>query len=806
MGATAFHESGWIMNWIAAHRLACCGSMRLLAWAGLLIVLRAGGAVWGEESTGTVAPSSGLPAPPLRKANVREEAKTPVATNEGKGVAAASVPLALADEAQWAAAVVIYRDAYGVPHIDGETDAATVFGFAYAQAEDYFWQVEDTYILALGRYSEVHGPKGLNSDLLNHTFEVAAKAKRDYNRLNAADQELYRAFAAGLNYYLESHPEVKPQLITRFEPWHVLAYARHLMLELCFRYTRLHSNYMPRGNERIWAAAGSNAWAIGPQRTKSGNAMLFVNPHQPWFGFGQLYEAHLRSGQGLHFTGATFFGNPLPTLGHNEHLGWAMTTNEPDIADVWRETFDRPTQPLQYRYGDGYRTAVEWTDTIRVKTPGGSEERRFTFRKTHHGPVVGREDEQHFLTARVANLDDLNLLGQALRSVKSRNLAEFRSALAINQFPFMNFIYADREKNIYYLNNGVIPRRDPRFDWSKPVDGSNPATEWSGFHPLDELPQVLNPESHFIQNCNSSPFTTTDVGNPDRGRFPRYLAEDADDDKRRAKMSRQLLREMHQLTLDELAVKAFDTTVYWAQSELPAYQREFERLKSTQPRLAEQVEPYFRHLLEWDCQITPESTAATLCTRWYEELYGDNYPGETLLARYENDWPARFKALVRAALSLQRANGSWKVAYGDLHRAQRTADVADLLDLPFSDQAASLPNVAGHGPMGVVFTGYYSPPIQIPFVKTLKKQYGLIGATYMAVYEFGDQVTGASLIHFGQNGNPLSRNFFDQAQLMADRRMKREIFAWDDVLQSAVRAYRPGGGEVKWAKRETRTR
>ncbi len=138
---------------------------------------------------------------------------------------------------------------------------------------------------------------------------------------------------------------MKPRLIERFEPWHVTAFARQVMLELCFRYTRLHHNFMPRANERIHAAAGSNAWAIGPGRTRSGNAMLFINPHQPWFGFGQMYEAHLRSGEGINFTGATFFGNPLPTIGHNEHAGWAMTTNEPDVADLWRETFDDNAQP-----------------------------------------------------------------------------------------------------------------------------------------------------------------------------------------------------------------------------------------------------------------------------------------------------------------------------------------------------------------------------------------------------------------------------------------------------------------------------
>ncbi len=433
-----------------------------------------------------------------------------------------------------ASQVTIYRDAYGTAHVDGQTDEAALFGFAYSQAEDYFWQIEDNYILAIGRYAEVHGARGLNSDLLNRAFEIVPRAKAMYPVLDAELRSLCDAFAAGLNHYLATHPETRPRLIEHFEPWHVLAYGRHITLELCFRRTGLSNTYLPRAHDRIWAASGSNGWAIAPAKTKSGNALLLVNPHLPWFGFSQLFEAHVRSGSGWNFSGATTYGSPVLILGHNEHLGWTLTTNEPDIADLWRVTFDDPDHPLNYRYGDGYRTAVETRETIGVVSPAGVHARSYTLRKTHYGPIVAQEDGHHYLAARIAGLDNTLMLRQSLKMMRSRTFDEFRQALDMQQFSLMNILYADRQGNVYYLYNGLIPRRDDAFDRRQPLDGAEPRTEWNGLHSVAELPQLINPAAGYVQNCNSSPFTTCTDGNPDRAKFPRYMVEDAGDDKRRA--------------------------------------------------------------------------------------------------------------------------------------------------------------------------------------------------------------------------------------------------------------------------------
>jgi acyl-homoserine-lactone acylase len=346
-----------------------------------------------------------------------------------------------ADPAQIAKSITIYRDNYGVPHIYGPTDAACAFGFMYAQAEDNFWQIEDSYIRSLGRASEVYGGKTLDDDELVRALEIPKLARAEFEHMPARTRAVLEAGTEGLNYFLATHPQVKPRLLTHFEPWYGLAFNRYA-LYFQFIYGRsglrrdeiksvtepqsakpgatrrdpkpvlaqnrepgrLAQNDGPASllaengdfkakDEDFNTAAesqGSNMWAITPAKTVSGHAMLFINPHQPFFGTGQWYEGHVHSDEGWDMAGASFFGSALPTIGHNEFLGWSHTVNAPDIVDVWEETFDRPGDPLAYKYDGNYRRATEWTDTVKIKTDSGMTERKFTFRKTHHGSIVAR--------------------------------------------------------------------------------------------------------------------------------------------------------------------------------------------------------------------------------------------------------------------------------------------------------------------------------------------------------------------------------------------------------------------------------
>jgi penicillin amidase len=687
----------------------------------------------------------------------------------------------------------IYRDSFGVPHIDAKRDASATFGFVFAQCEDYFWQVEDNYILSVGRYSEVHGKNGVASDLLNRAFEVVPSAQRDVDKLDATARMICTATAEAVNWYLKTHPDVKPRLLTKFEPWHVLALNRHLSMEQLYRFAHV-DGAMPRLYKEMDAARGSNAFALAPKKTKSGYATLLINPHQPYFDFGQFYEGHVRSAEdgGWNFTGGTFFGSPLPILGWNEYIGWAMTTNRPDIADGFKVRFDDPANPLAYKYGEEWRQAVEWDDIIKVRVGDSLEERKYTFRKTHHGPCTKKLDDQTWVAVRIAKLYDGFFPRQLLTMAKSRSIPDFKKALSTLDFQYQHMTMADKEGNIAYLYYGAIPKRDPKYDWNGFVDGNDPKVEWNGYHTIDELPQLLNPPEGYLQNCNSTPFQTTDDTNPFVEDFPNYMCEDRGTDERRSKMARRLLRNVNGATYEDIVRLAFDTTMCWPMDQIPMFQKRFADFAQRQPELAAEVKPLLDHFIGWDYRVTADSTQAPLAHAWYEEMYGPGSPARTMNPDYVDNFDKRYEALVKASRKLKSLYGDWKVKWGDIYRLQRHTNVVGFIRAPFNDNKDSVPLLAVPGPLGSIFTCHYLPGINLGPLRNAKKRYGIVGNSFMAVVEFGPKIRAGSLLQFGQSADPKSPNYFDQGRLLSQQQLKPCLFYWDDVTKEAISAYHPG--------------
>jgi acyl-homoserine-lactone acylase len=667
---------------------------------------------------------------------------------------------------EMARSVTIYRDTYGVPHIFGPTDASCAFGYAYAQAEDNFWQVEDSYIRALGRASEVYGAKTLDDDVVIRTLEIPRLAKAEYDHMGQPARDLLDAYAAGLNYYIAHRPGAKPRLLTHFEPWYMLAFNRYALYYL-FLYGE--AGIKKEDTTRMEESQGSNMWAIRPSKSADGHALLFINPHQPFFGPGQWYEGQVHSEEGWDMSGASFFGSAFPTLGHNEHLGWSHTVNKPDVFDVWEETFDKAGDPLAYRYDGGYREAIAWTDTITVKTDQGPITHTYKMMKTHHGPVVAKRNGKS-LAIRFARFEEGGQIEEWYRMSKSHNLAEFRTAMSALAIPMFNAMYADDAGNIFYLYNGAVPRRDPKFDWSKPVDGSTSETEWHGFHTIDELPQVLNPKSGFVQNCNSTPFATTFESNPDPSAYPKYMVGESDT--ARARISRRILWNRDKFTFDDWARAGFDTYVIEAETQIPMLAQQWEALKQSDAARAAKLAPAIAELREWDHISRNSSVPMTLFSLWF----------------WKQDRDAKAKAdplgtLEQIMSDLRKDFGAWEVPWGEIDRLQRTQSGGEE---PFSDGRESLPVAGGPGPVGIVFNFYARAE------KGQKEHFGVAGHSFVSVVDFGPKVEARSILVFGENADPQSPHYFDQAKLYANQQFKPAWFYLDDIKAHTERTYHPG--------------
>ncbi|HMG17763.1 MAG TPA: penicillin acylase family protein [Gemmatimonadales bacterium] len=676
--------------------------------------------------------------------------------------------------------VTIYRDTYGIPHVFGETDAATMFGFAYAQAEDNFWRLEENFIRALGRRAEVYGERGLVNDRRNRTLEIPRLARQEYRRLPPKMRALLDGFAAGLNAYVADHPDVRPRLLTRFEPWYPLAFIRFNYYQNGFIYgsglrqaefEAVLTPFPPLppgegGREDL----GSNGWVIGPSKSATGNAMLFINPHLPFFGTGQVYEGHVNSKEsGWNFTGYTRFGFPFPYVGHNETLGWVSTDNAADQADLYAETF---VDSVQYRYGAGLRRATVWIDTILVKTAAGVERRAFTFRKTHHGPIFATRDGKP-LALRMAKLEADGWLQEWYNMTRARSVAELKRAMQPLNMQFGNVMAADAGGNTWYLYNGAVPVRDPRFDWSGPVDGSDPATEWKGYHRLEDLPQLTNPATGWMQNCNTTPFLLTSSGNPDSTTFPRYMVTEGDNF--RGVTSRHILAATPMFSWDDWVRAAFDNYVIAADSFLPALLRESSppvplslRERGDSIGATDLTREVLAELARWDRRADTASVAMTVFDRWRDAVRPD-VQGRA--------------ALDSAIASLGRDWGTWRVPWGDFNRLQR---IDERVDQQFADERPSIP-VLGAGPQhGTVFT-YATRPVQ-----GQKRRYGVAGGSYVSVVEFGPTVRRLAVHTMGASGDPQSPHYFDQAPLYARGQFRPAWFTLEEIKANLEREYRPG--------------
>ncbi|MDH3756979.1 MAG: acylase, partial [Gammaproteobacteria bacterium] len=694
------------------------------------------------------------------------------ACTQDAGPPAAAADPEVARLGERASRVEIIRDDFGVPHIYGKSDADAVFGMLYAQAEDDFPRIERNYVWATGRLAEIEGENAIFSDLRARLYMTVDEAKAAYASAPDWLRALCDAWADGLNYYLLTHPEVKPKLLTRFDPWMPMFFSEGSIggdIEQV-PLDRIAGFYGGTDAGAGTAAArmveeefappgGSNGFAISGERTESGNAMLLINPHTSFYFRG---EVHVVSEEGLDAYGAVTWGQFFVYQGFNEKTGWMHTSTYVDFIDEFVEDVSEVDGKLVYRYGEETRPVEVSEVTLEYKDGDGFGERTFTVYRTHHGPVTHEVDGKWAVTR--INWDPVNALIQSYTRTKLANYDEFREMMNIRTNSSNNTVFADAEGNIAYFHGNFIPKRDARFDFSQPVAGSDPATDWLGLHTVDEAITILNPPNGWIQNANSTPFTAAAEFSPKRADYPAYMAPD--NENFRGVHAVRVLTDADDLTLDSLIELAHDPYLPGFEKLVGGLLEAWDQAVERDAALAEPIAV----LREWDLATGEESVAMSLA-----HFYGMNYLERGVTPEGLSEMEAinylgteaspadRLEVFAETVAMLANDFGDWRIPWGEINRFQR---LSGAIDLEYDDDKPSLAVGMANSRWGAL------ADFGAKRREGTKRLYGDNGNSFVAVVEFGDKVTAKSILVGGQSNDPDSPHFDDQAPLYVKQQFK----------------------------------
>lgn len=713
-----------------------------------------------------------------------------------------------------AQSVSIVRDDWGIAHVTGRTDADAVFGMIYAQAEDDFNRIETNYLNSMGRAAEAEGESAVWRDLRMKIFIDPADMKEKYIASPTWLKSLMNAWADGLNFYLATHPNVKPRVITKFEPWMALTFSEgsiggdietiNLDRLRDFYGDRSVAKKLPSWIERVAPASGdgvaetsadlddedilrepsgSNGIAIAPTNTIDHHALLLINPHTSFFFRSEL---QMTSGEGLNAYGASTWGQFFIYQGFNDHCGWMHTSSAVDAIDEYAETVIKKGDEYFYKYGDKELPLATSIIKVPYKTARGMAEKTFTVYRTKHGPVVRKTADGAWISISLMQ-EPVKALTESYTRTKARSYDEFRKTLELHADSSNNTIYADSAGNIAYFHGNFIPRRDPKFDWTKPVDGSDPATDWHGLLSVDQSPMLKNPASGWLYNSNNSPWSAAGPSSPKQTDYPKYV--DNGVESARGLHAIRVLENRKDFTLDSLRLAAYDSYLTWFAKAIPALIKAWDDTPQNDP-LKSRTSDKIAMLKAWDFRWSVDSVQTSVAVYWGEDIQRRIAAGIRTSGMMPQDYVAAnatkaqmLQSLAAASEKLTADFGTWKTPWGDVNRFQRLTD--DIVH-PFTDAGPSIPvgfTSAIWGSLASFGARSYNGS---------KKIYGTSGNSFVAVVEFGPKVRARAVTAGGESGDPRSPHFNDQARRYATGDLRDVYFYPSQLKGHTERTYRPG--------------
>ncbi|MGD0496973.1 MAG: penicillin acylase family protein [Bryobacteraceae bacterium] len=679
--------------------------------------------------------------------------------------------------------VTIYRDEYGVPHIVGDTEEAAFFGYGYAQAQDHLEDMMIQYRDAQGRRAEVQGANALgdgylhfipyeyrwDGDYLQRLLRTKAAVIEHRDQIAPDVYSILDAFARGVNEYIGEHRAAIPAWIDSVSAEDIEALERSNYM----RFYSIHDALSKiEGKITEFPDFGSNQWAISPGRSANGRIIHVEHTHMPWANRFQNYEAHLIVPEKLDAAGISWFGSPVFLDGFNDKITWSATWNEPNMSDVYEERIN-PANPLQYFYEGQWRDIRVEKATFRVKGAKGMETVTLPLYYTHHGPIVSFDKQRNrAYSVKLPNFDGVNYATGLYRVMKSRNLTEFKAALALQLIPRWNFLYSDSQ-NIYWVHNGNVARRADGYDWSKPVPGWTKATEWGPYLPFQDYPQLANPPSGFLQNCNNPPWVVTrNSGLKPLDPAPWYLRAtpkaNAGEEALNTRGERlfQVLTQDRRFTLADMTELAFDTWIVPSEVIVPLLERAWARSPSPAPNVLRAMDLIRR----WDRRSSVESTAYPYIYFWgesYRDLYSaakfERFISYERKRKIDLDSPTEqdmaLKALEKAVQRIQATYGKPEVRWGDINVVVR----------------------GGTFPLGG--TGLYDVlhPDDGPMESNGQIHCNDGWGDLLIVME-GSPKQVWSLLPYGESQRPSSPHYNDMAKLHSQGRTKRFWFSSSEIL------------------------
>lgn len=666
--------------------------------------------------------------------------------------------------------VNIYRDTWGVPHIFGEKDRDTAYGLAYAHAEDDFKTIQDILLSLRGKLATVYGKDGAPNDYIVQLLRIWEVVESHYEYDLAKNvRSICESYADGLNHYAVLHPNEVVRGLFPVSGKDIVAGFVHrtpLMFGLDRVLEKLTSSEKPdfafdyktiKSGPFDQALLGSNVVAVAPSRSADGYTRIAINSHQPWTGPVAWYEAHLHSEEGWNMNGGLFPGSPVIFVGHNENIGWSHTVNSPDLIDVYELEIHPEDKNRYYIHGSWEELEVrEARITVKLWGPFKWTIKRETLWSVQ-GPVIRNPHGTY--AVRFSGYGEIRQVEQWFRMNKSRNLEDFGEAMSMLALPMFNTIYADKNGNLYYVYNALLPiRGSGNYDWKGIVPGNTAYTMWREYFPFDELPQVVNPESGFLQNCNSTPFLATNGNdNPDKSFYPQNLGIELFQTNRALRVH-ETFGSDKSITQEEFYQYKFDTK-YSRQSVMAVNLKKFlTEASSKDPDINKALEL----LRNWDLDTDSSSTATHLAIRAIRPQFNP--------AKYEYDAEKIMDRLKKAVSWLNENFGRLDVKWGDIQRLQRGKT-----DLSLSG-----------GPD--ILRAVYSKEKDDKYV-------GIAGDCFYEIVEWDSNgnVSAKSIHQFGTATQDTSSiHYDDQAQLFARHQMKPVWMKLEDIKLNLERSYRPG--------------